>query len=75
MHYRYFKKQKLFVGSGVIEATCKTLVGSRLKQSGMFWSLSGANAIIALRCADISCDGDFSSIFTPKQNSLNNQIA
>jgi hypothetical protein len=40
----------LFVGSGVIEAGCKTVIGSRLKQSGMFWTVRGANAIVALRC-------------------------
>jgi hypothetical protein len=38
------------VGSGVIEAGCKTVISSRLKQSGMFWTIWGANAILALRC-------------------------
>jgi hypothetical protein len=37
-------------GSGVIEAGCKTIIGQRLKQSGMEWSVRGANAIITLRC-------------------------
>jgi hypothetical protein len=41
------------VGSGVIEAGCKTVLG-RLKRSGMFWTVRGANAIIALRCSHIS---------------------
>ena len=50
MRYPQFRRQHLFVGSGVIEAGCKTVVASRLKQSGMFWTLSGANAILALRC-------------------------
>jgi hypothetical protein len=54
MRYPEFRKQNLFVGSGVIEAGCKTVIGSRLKQSGMFWTVSGANAIIALRCCCIS---------------------
>jgi hypothetical protein len=54
MRYPEFRKQNLFVGSGVIEAGCKTVIGSRLKQSGMFWTVSGANAIIALRCCRIS---------------------
>ena len=75
MHYKYFKRQKLFVGSGVIEATCKTVIGGRLKQSGMFWSLRGANAIIALRCVDMSCNGDFSSVFAPKRTFVNNLTA
>jgi len=54
MRYAQFKRQGLFVGSGVIEAGCKTIVGQRLKQSGMHWTVPGANAIIALRCLDLS---------------------
>jgi len=54
MRYAKFRSLGLFVGSGVIEAGCKTIVGYRLKQSGMRWSLRGANAIIALRCAQLS---------------------
>jgi hypothetical protein len=38
----------------VIEAGCKTVIGSRLKQSGMFWTVRGANAIIALRCSALN---------------------
>ena len=53
MRYPEFRKQGLFVGSGVIEAGCKT-VGNRLKQSGMFWTVRGANAILALRCCRLS---------------------
>ena len=54
MRYPKFRRQHLFVGSGVIEAGCKTVVGSRLKQSGMFWSVRGANAILALRCCHLN---------------------
>jgi hypothetical protein len=54
MRYPRFRKQHLFVGSGVIEAGCKTVVGSRLKQSGMFWTVRGANAILALRCSHLN---------------------
>jgi len=50
MRYAAFRAQGLFVGSGVVEAGCKTLIGQRLKQSGMEWSVRGANAIISLRC-------------------------
>ena len=53
MRYPKFRKQGLFVGSGVIEAGCKTVLG-RLKRSGMFWTVRGANAIIALRCCQLS---------------------
>lgn len=54
MRYPKFRAQHLFIGSGVIEAGCKTVIGSRLKQSGMFWTLRGANSIIALRCCQLS---------------------
>ncbi len=54
MRYAQFKADGLFVGSGVIEAGCKSVIGQRLKQSGMQWSVQGANAIIALRCATVS---------------------
>ena len=54
MRYPKFRKQGLFFGSGVIEAGCRTVIGSRLKQSGMFWTVRGANAIIALRCTRLS---------------------
>ena len=45
-----FREKGFFVGSGVIEAGCKSIAGLRLKQSGMHWTVRGANAIIALRC-------------------------
>jgi hypothetical protein len=54
MRYPKFRSQHLFVGSGVIEAGCKTVIGSRLKQSGMFWTVRGANAIVALRCCHLN---------------------
>jgi hypothetical protein len=54
MRYPKFRRQHLFVGSGVIEAGCKTVIGSRLKQSGMFWTVRGANAILALRCCHLN---------------------
>ena len=54
MRYPKFRRQHLFVGSGVIEAGCKTVIGSRLKQSGMFWTVRGANAILSLRCSHLN---------------------
>jgi hypothetical protein len=54
MNYPKFRKQHLFVGSGVIEAGCKTVIGHRLKQSGMFWTVAGANSILALRCSHLN---------------------
>jgi len=54
MRYPQFRREHLFVGSGVIEAGCKTVIGSRLKRSGMFWTVRGANAILALRCCHLN---------------------
>lgn len=54
MRYAKFRSQGLFVGSGVVEAGCRTVFGQRLKLSGMHWTVRGANAIIALRCCQLS---------------------
>ena len=54
MRYHWFRQCGLFVGSGVVEASCKTVVGQRLKQAGMHWTVNGADAIIALRCREAS---------------------
>jgi len=54
MNYPRFRAMGLFVGSGVIEAGCKAVIGSRLKRSGMFWTVRGANSIIALRCCRLN---------------------
>jgi hypothetical protein len=54
MQYPKFRRQHLFIGSGVIEAGCKTVIASRLKRSGMFWTVPGANAILTLRCSHLN---------------------
>jgi hypothetical protein len=54
MRYHWFRQCGLFVGSGVVEASCKTVVAQRLKQAGMHWTVAGADAIIALRCKEAS---------------------
>ena len=54
MRYHWFRQCGLFTGSGVVEAGCKTIVGQRLKQAGMHWTVDGADAIIALRCREAS---------------------
>jgi hypothetical protein len=54
MQYGTFRAAGYFIGSGVVEAGCKTVIGGRCKQSGMFWSESGAENILALRCLNSS---------------------
>jgi hypothetical protein len=54
MQYGTFRAAGYFIGSGVVEAGCKTVIGARCKQSGMFWSESGAENVLALRCINTS---------------------
>ena len=65
MRYPKFRRQHLFVGSGVIEAGCKTVIACRLKRSGMFWTVRGANAVIALRCCHL--DGRFENYWESRR--------
>jgi hypothetical protein len=54
MRYGYFRDLGLFIGSGVVEAGCKSVIGQRLKQSGMRWNIPGATGILTLRCHQAS---------------------
>jgi hypothetical protein len=54
MRYHWFRQCGLFAGSGVVESSCKTVIGQRLKQSGMHRTLTGADSITALRCQEAS---------------------
>ena len=54
MAYPKFRAQGLCVGSGVVEAGCKTAIAVRCKRAGMHWTVAGADAIIALRCCMLS---------------------
>ena len=49
MQYATLAQKGLMIGSGVVEAACKTLVTQRLKNSGMRWSQGGAQAILTPR--------------------------
>jgi hypothetical protein len=54
MRYAEFRAADLCTSTGVVEAGCKNAIGTRLKRPGMHWTVRGANAIIALRCAKLS---------------------
>jgi hypothetical protein len=54
MRYHWFRSRGLFVGSGVVESSCKAVIGQRLKLSGMHWTVNGADAIATLRCQQAS---------------------
>lgn len=54
MLYQTFRQAGYFIGSGVVEAGCKTVVGQRFKLSGMLWSRRGASHLLTIRCALLS---------------------
>jgi len=54
MQYGTFRRKGFFIGSGVVEAGCRVIIGSRCKQSGMFWSERGAENVLAFRCIHAS---------------------
>jgi hypothetical protein len=72
-HYGHYQTQGWFIGSGVIEAGCKTVVGRRLKQSGMFWSQTGAEDILSLRCLVLG--PHFNATWKARRQLLNEQQA
>lgn len=50
MRYDVYRAKGMFIGSGVVEAGCKSIVAGRLKLSGMRWNIPGATGILTLRC-------------------------
>lgn len=54
MRYADFRAAGLCTSTGVVEAGCKVAIGTRLKRTGMHWTVAGADAIIALRCCKLS---------------------
>ncbi|EQD43839.1 hypothetical protein B1A_15441, partial [mine drainage metagenome] len=54
MRYPEFLAQNLPIGSGVVEATCRSLVCQRTKDAGMRWTRLGAQAVLNLRCLHLS---------------------
>jgi hypothetical protein len=66
MRYAYFREHGMFVGSGVVEAGCKSVIAQRLKLSGMRWNSPGATGISALRSQHAS--DRWEQIWTPPHN-------
>jgi hypothetical protein len=69
MRYKIFRDLGMFIGSGVVEAGCKTVVGRRLKLSGMRWNIPGATGILTLRCHRASDRWD--QIWPHQHNQIN----
>lgn len=54
MNYAELREQRLPIGTGVTEGTCRFLVIDRLRRSGMAWSQAGGQAVLTLRSLAIS---------------------
>lgn len=54
MNYAGARAQGLPVGSGVVEASCKTIVEVRMKRCGMRWKEPGAQGVMRLRAMSTS---------------------
>jgi len=54
MDYPRYRAAHLPIGSGVIESSCRHVVGDRLKRAGMRWDEEGADDLLALRCLDLN---------------------
>jgi hypothetical protein len=54
MRYGEFHDAGLCTSTAVVESGCKRAIGLRLKEGGMFWTVAGADAVIALRCCQLS---------------------
>ena len=54
MRYPEFRAAGLCTSTGVVEAGCKVVIGTRCKRAGMHWTVAGVDAIIALRCCKLS---------------------
>lgn len=68
MRYPRFHERSLCTSTGVVEAGCKMVIGTRLKRAGMHWTVGGANAIIALRCSKLS--GRFEDFWERRSNRM-----
>ena len=66
MLYGTYRAKGWFIGSGVVEAGCRTVVGKRLKQSGMFWSEEGATGVLNFRTLLLS--GRFDAVWKDRAN-------
>jgi hypothetical protein len=54
MNYFELRQKKLPIGSGVVEAACKNLIGARMKKSGMRWTIDGGQTVLTLRSLILS---------------------
>jgi hypothetical protein len=67
MRYAEAKSKNYPIGSGIVEASCKTLVGQRLKRAGMSWQHNGGQGVLTFRSLIKSSRFDTAWTFIEKQ--------
>jgi hypothetical protein len=68
MDYPSYVAKGWAIGSGPVEAACKTVVGQRMKGSGMRWGADGADAVCHLRALFRSGDRQWDAYWCPAPN-------
>jgi hypothetical protein len=71
MRYAKFRADGYFTGSGAVESACRSIVEDRVSQSGMRWTVKGADRVIALRVLHRSCGNRYSKLWTHPANTPN----
>ena len=76
MRYPHFRAQGYQIGSGTIESGCKRVIGARLKQAGMTWTVKGARRVIKSRAMYLSGEWDeFCARRPPPQRTYSRCVA
>jgi hypothetical protein len=73
MDYGHWRQQDLVVASGVVEGAARHVLGERLDQSGMRWTVAKAEAVLQLRCIEVN--GDWEAFFAWAQQQRDQQLA
>jgi hypothetical protein len=63
MDYPTYRSKGWQIGSGPVEAACKTVIGQRMKGSGMRWGHEGADAVAHLRALLVSEPGQWEAFW------------
>lgn len=68
MRYPTFRTQGMQIGSGIAEATCKTIVSTRAKRAGMRWTPQGLDALLPLRTSVLN--GSYDAFWQERSHAL-----
>jgi hypothetical protein len=68
MDYPQYQRRGWHIGSGSVEAACKTVIGGRLKGAGMRWGEDGADAVSHLRALFLSEKGQWDAFWAASRN-------